>query len=116
MDPALATRSEIREYVRVNGAELLSVAQSGGNVYQKSLDQQDEVDELIGHLDDDVKLRFLNIYTEELNARTAQLNQDTSVILENAAKAEQSSQNIGGIIALVIFLALALFIIIKVSS
>ncbi|WP_314384948.1 hypothetical protein [Pseudomonas brenneri] len=116
MDPALATRSEIREYVRVNGVELLSVAQSGGNVYQKSLDQQDELDELIGHLDDDAKLRFLNIYTEELNARTAQLDQDTNVILESAVKAEKSSQEIGGIIAGVIFLALALFIIIKLSS
>lgn len=116
MDPAKATRAEIREYVRVKGEILLAFAQDGGNAHQKALDQQDEVNDLIDHLSDEEKIRFLNIYTEEVTARSSQLQQDTSNLLAAAASAEAENQKIGSAIAGVIFVAVVLLILYKISQ
>lgn len=116
MDPAIATRSEIREYVRIKGEILLEFAQQGGNVHQKALDQQDEVTDMISHLSDEEKVRFLNIYTEEVQARSSQLEQDTNNLLATAAKIESDKQQIGSAIAGVLVVVTVLLILWKLSQ
>lgn len=116
MDPAIATRAEIRDYVRVKGEILLAFAQEGGNVHQKSLDQQDEVNELIAHLSDDEKVRFLNIYTEEVHARASQLEQDSNNFFAAAAKVENDKQQFGSTIAGIIVVVTVLLILWKLSQ
>ncbi|WP_163021231.1 hypothetical protein [Pseudomonas viridiflava] len=116
MDPATASRAEIREYVRVNGEALLAFAQQGGNVYQLSLDQQDAMDALIANLSEDEKIRFLNIYTEEMNARTSKVNSETEEFLSAVAKSEVADSQIGAVLAGIAFLILFLIVISKLSS
>lgn len=110
MDPANATRAEIREYVRMKGEVLEAYGLDGGNVHQKALDQQDEVDDLISHLPDDQKLRFLNIYTEEIRARTSQLQQQASQIEMATAQAEVDQRHLGSVISGGV--AIAIFVVI----
>lgn len=116
MDPAIATRPEIREYVRIKGEILLEFAQQGGNVHQKALDQQDEVTDMISHLSDEEKVRFLNIYTEEVLARSSQLEQDSNNLLAAAAKIENDKQQIGSTIAGILVVVTVLLILWKLSQ
>ncbi|MND94067.1 hypothetical protein D3C76_103650 [compost metagenome] len=116
MDPAIATRAEIRDYVRTKGEILLAFAQEGGNVHQKSLDQQDEVTALIADLSDEEKVRFLNIYTEEVNARAAQLEQDSNKLFADAARVESERNQVGSTIAGVIVVVAVLLILWKLSQ
>jgi len=116
MDPAIATRAEIRDYVRIKGEILLEFAQEGGNVHQKALDQQDEVTDLIAHLSDDEKVRFLNIYTEEVNARASQLEQDSNKLFADAAKIENDKNQVGSTIAGILVVVTVLLILWKISQ
>ncbi|WP_440061473.1 hypothetical protein ACTAB0_11485 [Pseudomonas syringae] len=116
MDPATASRADIREYVRVNGEALLAFAQQGGNVYQLSLDQQDEMDALIANLSEEGKIRFLNLYTEEMNARTSKVNHETAELVSATAKSEVADSQIGSALAAIALLILFIIVISKLSS
>ncbi|MEE4662770.1 hypothetical protein V2L09_02410 [Pseudomonas alliivorans] len=80
MNPATASRSEIREYVRIDGEALAAFGRAGGNIHQMILDQQDVVDGLLEGLSIEQRNRFNKIYTEEVNASTAKLREDISKI------------------------------------
>jgi len=64
-------RPSIRSIVEQHFAELRAMAESDGNYHQRSLDQQDEVEELVRSLSPDQQLRFLRIYEEECEAQRA---------------------------------------------
>lgn len=61
-------RLSIRALAEKHSAELRDVAQSGGNVYQASLDQQDRITEFSSTLAEEDVIKYLNIYSEELEA------------------------------------------------
>ncbi|NQD57477.1 hypothetical protein HP546_19250, partial [Pseudomonas sp. CM25] len=69
MNPATATRQEIRQFVLEREQARLAIAKVGGSIQHAELDQQDELGELLKDLSFEEKERFLNIYTEEGIAR-----------------------------------------------
>uniref|UniRef100_A0AAU6W3X3 Uncharacterized protein n=1 Tax=Pseudomonas phage Cruim01 TaxID=3138528 RepID=A0AAU6W3X3_9VIRU len=126
MNPATASRSEIREYVRIDGEALAAFGRAGGNIHHMILDQQDLVDGLLEGLSIDQRSRFNKIYTEEVNASTARLREDISKI-ENPqldtidispqpSTVEIESTSGKGIVVILGFVALVMFILYKVSS
>lgn len=84
MNPATATRQEIRDFVKANSEELLRHIELGGNPHQKSLDQKDLLDAELSSLTDEERSRFNAIYLEEMNANSYGM-------LDSAAKMNQQA-------------------------
>ncbi|MDR2092298.1 MAG: hypothetical protein LBP58_03125 [Azoarcus sp.] len=95
------TRQEIREIVERDAAELLTVADAGGNVHQKSLDQTDAVQALAKTMPDEQA--FMAMYIEELNAHTAQVENKTHQINMDAAT---NAYNVQAVIVLIALFAI----------
>ncbi|WP_313740463.1 hypothetical protein [Pseudomonas sp.] len=68
MNPATATRPEIREFVRERYERRAAIEKAGGNARHAEIDQQDELAALVAGLADDQRDRFLCMYTEEASA------------------------------------------------
>ena len=81
-------RMAVRALAERNFAELQTIANAGGNPHQKSLEYQDEISEFAHSMESDDAVAFLNMYTEELNACTQKIMDDTNMIV---AKAEATS-------------------------
>ncbi|MCA5970175.1 hypothetical protein KBY08_00405 [Pseudomonas sp. P135] len=126
MNPATASRSEIREYVRIDGEALAAFGRAGGNIHQMILDQQDVVEGLLEGLSIEQRDRFNKIYTEEVNASTAKLREDISKIespqLETVDVSPQPSNvqieptSSKGIFVILGFVVLVMLILYKISS
>ncbi|MFW3166274.1 hypothetical protein WBQ28_17475 [Pseudomonas syringae pv. syringae] len=126
MNPATASRSEIREYVRIDGEALAAFGRAGGNIHQMILDQQDVVEGLLEGLSIEQRDRFNKIYTEEVNASTAKLREDISKIespqLETVDVSPQPSNvqieptSSKGILVILGFVVLVMLILYKISS
>jgi hypothetical protein len=104
-------RPTIRALAEKNSAELREVAQSGGNVYQVSLDQQDKITEFSNTLSEEDAIKFLNMYSEELNACSSKTNDETAAVLAEAESSNQAAAAIGGVIgfAALIFIIFMIF-------
>lgn len=73
-------RQSIRELVRQDAEHMVEVARAGGNVYQTSLDRQDEISNFVSKLTDADQQKFYTIYAEELQASTnTQADQLTAI-------------------------------------
>lgn len=73
-------RQSIRELVRQDAERMVEVARAGGNVYQTSLDRQDEISNFVAKLNDADQQKFYTIYAEELRASTnTQTDQLTAI-------------------------------------
>lgn len=70
MNPATATRSEIRAFVVEREQKLLAIRKAGCNAVHAEIHQLDELDELLKDLSPEEKERFLRIHTEEAIARS----------------------------------------------
>lgn len=105
-------RMAIRVLAENNSAELRAVAEAGGNPYQKSLEHQDKINEFVATLSEDEAISFLNMYTDELNAITQKLLDDTEVInAKNEAK-NHTAEAVGGTVVL-IFLFFIIYILFR---
>jgi len=104
-------RPSIRALAEKHSAELRDVAQSGGNVYQASLDQQDKITEFTSTLSEEDAINFLNTYSEELNACASKTNDETAVVLAEAESSNQAAAAIGAAIgfAALIFIFFMIF-------
>lgn len=69
MNPATATRQEIRQFVLEREQARLAIVKAGGSIEHAEIDQHDELCELLKDLSFEEKERFLNIHTEEGIAR-----------------------------------------------
>jgi DNA-directed RNA polymerase specialized sigma24 family protein len=90
MNPATATRQEIRQFVEGESAELRKFAEQGGNPHQMSLDQKDRLEANLAHLTDEEREKFYAIYIEEMNANTAQVMADTQKMNQQAFEIEMN--------------------------
>lgn len=68
-----------------NSVELQNVANAGGNVYQVSLEQQDEITAFSKKLSDDNAIKFMTLYAEELDAFTKKNIDDANKVLNEQA-------------------------------
>ncbi|WP_288076746.1 hypothetical protein [Pseudomonas sp.] len=100
MNPATATRAEIREFVRKKNQELVDFSKAGGNPHQKSLDQKDLLEEQLAPLTDEQRDRFYRIYAEELNANNEQMLSDAQKADRQAAMIEAGDGGFGRVILL----------------
>lgn len=126
MNPATASRSEIREYVRIDGEALAAFGRAGGNIHQMVLDQQDVVEGLLDGLSGEQRNRFNKIYLEEVNATTAKLREDLIKIenppLETVDISPQPSNvqieptSSKGIIVILGLVVVVMLILYKISS
>ncbi|MEX1199682.1 MAG: hypothetical protein WEB02_02730 [Methylophaga sp.] len=95
-------RPSIRALAEKHSAELKDIAQSSGNVYQAALDQQDRVTEFSGTLSEEDAIKFLNMYSEELNACSSKTNDETAAVLAEVKSSNRAATAIGGIIGLAV--------------
>ncbi|WP_122544372.1 hypothetical protein [Pseudomonas viridiflava] len=126
MNPATASRSEIREYVRIDGEALAVFGRSGGNIHQMILDQQDVVEGLLEGLSGEQRGRFNRIYLEEVNASTAKLREDliktgnpqleTVDISPQPSSVEIEPTSSKGIVVILGFVVLVMLVLYKISS
>lgn len=112
METKKLDRATIRVLAEKNSAELLVVAKGGGNVYQKSLDQMDVVNEMAAAMTEDEAVLFLNMYSEELNACTQKTNDETNKILAEVATQNNTAEVVGGVIGALILFTI-IFLILK---
>lgn len=99
MNPATASRPEIREFVSAQEQEKAKALATGGNAEQVDLDQSDALHELIKDLGNEQKHRFLGIYTEEKSALiNAQSEKQFAADLRKAQKPGNQQNKIGGVI------------------
>lgn len=105
-------RMAIRALAEKNSGELKAIASAGGNVYQKSLEHQDKINDYAATLTPEDAVAFMDMFSEELNACTQKTLDDTNVFLEKAQAANHSAETIGGFIGLVVLL-FVLFVIFK---
>lgn len=68
MNPATATRLEIREYVIARELEGRQVAQSGGNLNHLKIDQSEAFEAMFAGVTYEQRSRFMEIYLEEIDA------------------------------------------------
>lgn len=78
-------RNTIRLLAERNSVELQNVANAGGNVYQVSLEQQDEITAFSKKLSDDNAIKFMTLYAEELDAFTNKNIDDVNKMLNEQA-------------------------------
>lgn len=64
-------RAAIRALAEKHMAELKAVAMEGGNPHQRSLDQQDRIDEYVATMTHEEAATFQSMYADELNACSA---------------------------------------------
>lgn len=114
MESRKVDRSAVRELVRKNMEELIAHAKAGGNAHQKALDQKDFVDEMASMLSLEDRAAFYTVYTEEMNAKNAEVSSQTERIISDAELQGANEENIGKIIGGLIFVAFFLFIFFKV--
>lgn len=82
MNPATATRQEIRDFVKANSEEVAGYAQQGGNPQHKVLDQKDRLEARLADVTDEERARFYLIYSEELQANSHALLEDSQRALQ----------------------------------
>lgn len=63
-------RAAVRALVERSAEEQRQVAEAGGNVHQKALDQQDRLDKLAASMTTEEAIAFFNMHTEETQAAT----------------------------------------------
>lgn len=105
-------RNTIRKLAEKNSDELQDVSNLGGNIYQKSLEQQDKVNEYVATLNDTDAVKFMTMYSEELSACSNKKIDDANEILNEVNINNQNTEIIGNIIGFVI-LCVVLFFIFK---
>lgn len=113
-------REYVRSIVEKNNEILRSIARDGGNINQKSLDQQDELKELTKDWSKEEQTAFYELYDEELEAITAHIikqtidieNQTTNQLLQN----EIEHQNMSIIITIGIVVIVAIVMIAIISK
>lgn len=106
-------RMAVRTLAEKNSAELVAIANAGGNTYQKSLEHQDKVDEFAATLTPEDAVAFMNMYAEELNACTQKMLDDTTVNLAKAQAANHTTEAAAGGFIWLFVLLFILFMVFK---
>lgn len=104
-------RPSIRSLAEKHSAELRYVAQSGGNVYQSSLDQQDRIAEFSRTLSEDDLAKFLTMYSEELNACSSKTDDETAAALAEAETSNRIATAIGSVLGFALIVVVVLMVV-----
>lgn len=79
MNPATATRQEVREYVIARELEGRQVAQSGGNLNHLKIDQAEQFEAMFAGVTYEERSRFMELYLEEIEAHLDHLERHPPV-------------------------------------
>ncbi|AVH38084.1 hypothetical protein AL532_17930 [Pseudomonas monteilii] len=109
------TRAAARQCVKEYGAEISEFSKSGGNIHQKILDQQDELEERLSELSEDERQKFWQMYVEELNASTNHANSEVAKIEEKNALIDSAVGSSGKIIMWAILVVVGIVILSRLS-
>jgi capsule polysaccharide export protein KpsE/RkpR len=109
------TRAVVREHAQKYGAERLAFSESGGNIHQKILDQQDELEERLSELSEDERQNFWRMYVEELNASTNHANSEVAKIEAKNALIDSAVGSSGKVIMWAVFAVVCIVAITKLG-
>ncbi|WP_010218614.1 hypothetical protein [Pseudomonas syringae group genomosp. 3] len=119
-------RETVRAYVKSELEALEAVQRNGGNRHQKALDQQDDLEDLLEGLNDDEKLKIINMQTAEILAADAKMKDDLHAILNppletidrdpqpSSVEIEPSSGK--GILVVLLFVVVVMLVLFKIAS
>ncbi|RMV44476.1 hypothetical protein [Pseudomonas syringae group genomosp. 3] len=119
-------RETVRAYVKSELEALEAVHKNGGNRHQKALDQQDDLEALLEGLNDDEKLKIINMQTAEILAADAKMKDDLHEILNppletidrdpqpSSVEIEPSSGK--GIMVVLLFVVVVMLVLFKIAS
>jgi hypothetical protein len=101
-------RPNVRALAQEHHMILQVVSAGGGNIHQAALDQQDRILDFIRGRPEEEANRFSQLYSEELDALTAEQELETQKVLAETAAIERSmppvsSTNVTTWIALIAF-------------
>ncbi|AXO20122.1 hypothetical protein V6N22_003570 [Providencia stuartii] len=106
-----ANRQMIRNYAQGLHEHQVALIQSGGDIYTSSLDESDRFNLFISNEPLDAQMEILNTLTQETEAITNRVNDNTAAIYQEAAINEEKAKYTGEIIgAIVLFVIFMLFI------
>lgn len=101
-------RNEIREMVKARHELMVLASKNGKTLYEASLDLQDQKDAIIKDWSLDDRVAFLNMDTEETNALTNKINDQThQVLIDNANDAALFQWIIGIVVIIIIVIVFA---------
>lgn len=110
----LNTKIKLRPLAREKAAwfssELDKVADRKGNIHQASIDLSDELEVFIHSLPDDERDMFRELFTEELEANTAEKNRKAEELLEEAEAIQTEYKAAGTVVGAVILFFVLLII------
>lgn len=87
------------------------VISSGGNVHQASLDLNDQFDEFVSALPVLAQAAIYEVYTQELDASTAEILEQTNRINAEAIESAEQNHLMGQVIAVIVIIVVAAVII-----
>ncbi|CZT29830.1 hypothetical protein [Pseudomonas cerasi] len=119
-------REKVRAYVKIELEALETFQKNGGNRHQKALDQQDALEVLLEGLNNDEKLKIINMQTEEILASEAKLKDDLHMILNppletidrdpQPSSVEISPSSGKGIVVMLLFVVVVMLVLFKIAS
>lgn len=109
MESRKVDRSAVRELVRKNMEELIEHAKAGGNAHQKALDQKDFIADMTSRLSPEDRNAFYSVYTEEMNAKSAEVERQADRIVSHAELQGANEENFGKILGGLILIVLLLY-------
>ncbi|MGP5236866.1 hypothetical protein [Pseudomonas helleri] len=109
------TRPAVRRYAQEYSAERLAFSESGGNIHQKILDQQDELEDRLSELSEHERQSFWQMYAEELDAATAHMKLETAKIEAKNALIDSAVGSSGKVIMWSIFVVICIVAITKLG-
>ncbi|ASK18373.1 hypothetical protein CEK60_03210 [Halomonas sp. N3-2A] len=109
------SRQAVRELVKKNHEELIEAVNRGENAHQFSLDQQDIlVEQHTAGMTIEEQARFFEMYAQESDALTAEVEANTQKIIQDTEKRNQNADNIGKAIGGFIIFLITIFVLFKV--
>lgn len=81
--PLQINRQNVRNFVERHADEIIDLTERGENVNQRILDQSDELEKMTSKMSDEDAAKFLNMYTEEMEARSMDILNNASYKINN---------------------------------
>lgn len=106
-------RAEVRQYVEYRQSLIKAAIDRGENPYQLTLDMQDVVNEIMRDWHEDDAVAYLNMLTEETNAMTNRINDQTNAIYQGQINDAVNESMAAQWIIAIVFAVFMLFIMLR---
>ncbi|QHF03347.1 hypothetical protein N015_13385 [Pseudomonas asturiensis] len=111
MNPATASRAEVRDFVKARTQERFDAKKKGENVAHVELDQQDALEDLVKDLDHAEKERFLRIFVEEATAAIQAEQPDSDKIIRDMKRANGQEAKVAGVVMILVIVVVLLLVL-----